>query len=93
MDPNADSVSYRIRQATCANRIVLPAGTTGIEAEVFMNNTAIQEVVVPSGCAYIGSRAFAGCSGLMRIYLPDSAVVESDAFEGCTQVQIIRNDE
>ena len=93
MDPNADSVSYRIRRASSANRIVLPSGTTRIEAEAFMNNTTIQEVVVPSGCAYIGSKAFAGCSELMRIYLPDSAVVESDAFEGCSQVQIIRNDE
>jgi len=93
LDPNADSVSYRIRQATYANRLELPAGTTRIEAEVFVNNTTIQEVVVPSGCTYIGSKAFAGCTGLMRIYLPDSAVVESDAFEGCQQVRIIRTGE
>ena len=68
----------------------LPAGTERIEAEAFMNNVAIQEVVVPHGCSYIGNRAFAGCTELRRVYIPVDTVVETDAFEGCPQVRIIR---
>ena len=90
VDPNADSVSYRIREVTYENRLNLPAGTERIEAEAFMNNVAIQEVVVPHGCSYIGNRAFAGCTELRRVYIPVDTVVETDAFDGCPQVRIIR---
>lgn len=93
LDQNADSVSYRIRNVSYENRLMIPANTARIEAEAFMGNTQIQEVVVPDRCKYIGSRAFAGCTGLRRVYIPDGTVVENDAFEGCTGLRIIRTGE
>ena len=89
-DPNADSVSYRVREVTYENKLVLPAGTERIEQEAFLNNTSIEEVTVPEGCANIESRAFAGCTGLKRVYIPNNTEVADDAFEGCGQVVIIR---
>ena len=89
-DPEASSVSYRVRQATYENRLVLPAGTERIEEEAFINNTSIEEVTVPNDCVNIGSKAFAGCTGLKRAYIPKNAEVADNAFEGCNQVVIIR---
>ncbi len=88
-DPNADSYSYRIRQIQYENVLKLPADLTRIEDEAFMGNTEIQEVIVPSGCAYIGNRAFAGCTALRRVYLPLTTQVEEDAFSGCDSLTII----
>ena len=89
LDPNADSVSYRIRQITYEHRLQLPASITAIGAEAFMNDQTVQEVIIPSSCTHIGSKAFAGCTELKRVYIPSTTIVESDAFEDCPQVQII----
>ena len=89
-DPKASSVSYRVREMEYENRVVLPVNTDRIEDEAFINNTLIEEVIVPEGCTYIGRKAFAGCTGLKRVCIPNGAEVASDAFEGCGQVVIIR---
>lgn len=47
-DPNADSVSYRVREVTYENKLVLPAGTERIEEEAFMNRALIGFMVL--GC-------------------------------------------
>ncbi len=73
---------------TCAaadteGRAVLPASLKEIRAEAFLNDPAIEKVVVPEGTEKIGSRAFAE-SGLKEIEIPESVTyIADDAFEGC----------
>lgn len=90
LDPEASSVSYRVREVTYENSLALPAGTERIEEEAFMNSTLIEEVIIPDGCVSIESRAFAGCTGLKRVYIPKNAEVADNAFDGCDQLVIIR---
>lgn len=68
----------------------LPAGIKRIEAEAFMGDTTIREVVVPESCEYIGEKAFAGCTQLKKIYIPQHTAFEDNAFMDCPQVVIIR---
>ena len=89
-DPEASSVTYRVREMPYENRLVLPENTTRIEEEAFINNKVIEEVIIPDGCLYIGSKAFAGCTGLKRVCIPKNTEVAEDAFEGCQQVVIVR---
>ena len=73
---------------TCAaadteGRAVLPASLKEIRTEAFLNDQAIEKVVVPEGAEKIGSRAFAD-SGLKEIEIPESVTyIADDAFEGC----------
>jgi len=70
------------------NQLVMPeelksikAGSfAGLEAEEILLNDMVQE---------IGSRAFADCSTLRLINLPDEVQIANDAFDGCNQVTII----
>jgi hypothetical protein len=63
--------------ARSARRIELPANLTEIEEEAFEGSIAFGEVLIPDGTETIGSRAFADCSRLVLIEIPDS--VESIA--------------
>ena len=50
-----------------------------------MNNNA-QAVIIPDGCASIGSKAFAGCKDLHRVYVHASVEkIADDAFSGCPE--------
>ena len=61
---------------------VLPANLTAIDAEAF-TGAVFDAVIVPDGCASIGSRAFADCKNLYQVSLPSTAVnIAEDAFEG-----------
>ena len=52
----------------------------------FRDNTAITKVSFPSSLTEVGSFAFAGCTALESIAIPEDAVltVEDKAFSGCT---------
>ncbi|MBE5772694.1 MAG: hypothetical protein E7337_02020 [Clostridiales bacterium] len=66
----------------------LPASLKEIRTEAFLNDPAIEKVVVPEGTEKIGSRAFAG-SGLKEIELPDTITyIADDAFEGCDDLVV-----
>lgn len=66
--------------------LALPDDLTVIEAEAFLNNTALTgELTIPDGVTVIGERAFAGCSGITAIVIPTSVTaIEAGAFSGCT---------
>lgn len=67
-------------------KIVLPASLKEIEAEAFMDDTFISEVILPDGLEIIGEKAFAN-SSVERIYLPDSITyIAPKAFDGCAAV-------
>ncbi len=70
-----------------AETVILPADTTEIESEAFLNCTSITEVAIPEGVTAIGERAFAGCTGLTAVNLPGSvASIGADAFFDCPEV-------
>jgi len=61
-----------------ARKFELPADLTEIEEEAFAGSIAFGEVVVPDGTETIGSKAFADCSRLVLIEIPDSVTVIAD---------------
>lgn len=75
--------SFSARSETGNSVFVLPEGLQEIEAEAFLGDTSIQNVVVPRSVEKIGSRAFADCKGLQQISLanPDLSIAD-DAFSG-----------
>ena len=60
----------------------LPAAMTRIEAEAFLN-AKMTVVYIPDGITFLGSRAFAGCTGLTQIRIPASiTAIPADVFQG-----------
>lgn len=39
---------------------------------------------------YIGRKAFVGCMGLKRVFIPNDTEIADDAFEGCQKVVIVK---
>ena len=69
--------------------LTLPASLQQVEDYAFLNNTAIQEVVIPEGTTQIGQHAFDGCTGLTRIVIPATVrQIGQDAFAGCANAVI-----
>ena len=59
----------------------IPAMMKIIDEEAFCG-IAAEQVVIPSGAASVGSRAFADCGRLLLVVIPDSVTsIEDDAFE------------
>ena len=68
----------------------LPESVSKIGDEAFEGD-AFQGVIIPDGCASIGSRAFANCENLRYVYIPESVTeIEDDAFLDSKQVVIDR---
>lgn len=56
----------------------------------FQNDTAIEEVILPSTVTTIGNYAFAGCTSLKSITIPSSVTrIDEGAFSGCTALKSI----
>ena len=78
-----------------ATEILIPAQIgetqiTGINTEVFKNNTAITKVVLAEGIQRIGYATFQGCTSLKEVVLPNSLTyINSYAFEGCTALESV----
>ncbi|MGN0996659.1 MAG: leucine-rich repeat domain-containing protein [Candidatus Ventricola sp.] len=67
-----------------AATMTLPASLTAIEAEAFIGDSLLEEVVLPGGLESIGASAFKGCSSLKRINLPwFVGSIGENAFAGC----------
>lgn len=68
--------------------LAIPGGTQRIEAEAFQGIDA-STVVIPNGCQYIGSQAFADCANLTKVYIPSSVqTILSDAFVRCPHITV-----
>ena len=68
---------------------VLPAALTAIEEEAFCGS-AMEQVTIPEGVTSIGARAFADCTELALIAIPDSVKeIADDAFAGSENVSIL----
>ena len=66
----------------------LPSQLTSIEEEALAGITATV-IVVPENCRTIGKMAFARCSGLERVYIPDAVnSISLDAFDLCPNLTI-----
>ncbi|MBQ2081845.1 MAG: leucine-rich repeat domain-containing protein [Treponema sp.] len=60
--------------------IKIPDGITRIEDNAFQNQDAIKSVTLPASCREIGHQAFAACSNLSSIIMPNVVSIESYAF-------------
>ena len=67
----------------------LPDDLILIDTEAFIG-CAFEAVIVPDGCLYIGSHAFANCDDLQYVKIPSGTVISEDAFEECPKVIIDR---
>ena len=69
--------------------LILPAELRYIEEEAF-SATAVKVVNCSEGIISIGPRAFADCTSLVRIYIPESCEsISETAFVGCSDTLII----
>ena len=75
----------RIPSLSDMNVLKLPDGITHIDEETFMH-TAVQAVLIPDSCTFIGSRAFAQCNSLVYVRVPAGVSIADDAFEGTESV-------
>ena len=60
--------------------VKIPDGITRIEDNAFQNQGGIKSVTLPSTCREIGHQAFASCSDLSSIIMPNVVSIESYAF-------------
>ena len=68
----------------------LPSGLLSIGEEAFAASLC-QAVIIPAGCTTIESKAFAGCTQLVYVYIPASVThIADDAFEECGLVILDR---
>jgi len=73
-----------------ATELAIPADFGGVPvtqilASAFENQAQLTSVTIPQGVTVIGSRAFAGCTGLKAIAIPAAVTqIGTSAFEGCS---------
>ena len=96
----ADPHSHRLTDGACAGCgntfdttgmtvLTLPASLKQINASAFRGASA-QVVVIPDGCQSVGSGAFADCTSLKYVFLPEGLTLPEDAFGGATVELIYR---
>lgn len=72
-----------------AEDLVIPAGVTEIEEEVFQDNTKLKTVTFPTTLEAIGEKAFDGCSALTTVSGLETSnlkTIADDAFQSCTSL-------
>lgn len=68
--------------------LILPAELTTIEEEAFAGGS-FEYVKLSENVSYIGTKAFANCSNLKHIYIPQTTnKIESNAFDGVSDLTI-----
>ena len=74
-------------QAESAEPVTLPAGITVIEAEAFAGANLSVVDLRGTKIKKIGSKAFADCIELVKIYIPATVTeIHANAFSGCGSV-------
>ena len=72
-----------------AATLQLPGSLQRIEAEAFMGDTSLADVIIPQGTTTIGARAFKN-SSVARVTVPASVTsIAADAFDGCRTVTLV----
>ena len=71
-------------------KLLLPKGLSMIAKEAYAGDTSVSyidftEVTAPADIS-IGAKAFAGCTGLVKIVVPEGITIAPDAFEGCAEL-------
>ena len=75
-------------RAVQACQILFCRASRRIKDKAFIH-IAAKRVKLPEGLSSIGSRAFADCSALESIFIPDSCtIIAEDAFSGVTGLEI-----
>jgi len=59
---------------------------TGIDNSVFLNNTLLNSITIPSTVNTIGYSTFQGCINLGSISCVNVGIIENSAFAGCTRL-------
>lgn len=72
--PNAKQTSARKLVKESIVSILIPAGITIIENDVFFECKGLKSVTLPDTVRQIGAYAFAFCQGLTKIYIPKNVV-------------------
>jgi len=83
-----------VRSHDAKERLTLPADVASIQDEAFAG-TAAECVVIPSGCAGIGARAFADCVALAEVWIPagvPAVAIAENAFAGSEDALIVTDD-
>ena len=68
------------------NVVEIPDGVESIMKEVFLNNSTINEIVIPASVRYVGESAFSNSSKLTAVKFAGDGLEEiaADAFKNCT---------
>lgn len=71
-------------------KVVLPAGLTKLESNIFSGCTGLKEIAIPEGVTSIGNGAFRDCEALTELALPQGLKkIGSNAFIGCKSLTYI----
>ena len=85
----AEQLMQRYEIAQQLMPLMLPANLDTVAAEAFLG-AAVQQVILPDGLSQIDERAFADCSELLQISMPDSITfIAENAFESSNWVEFI----
>lgn len=86
---DGSSVTLTAQKLSDFTKLTFPAALTDLQDEACMG-LPIQEAVFGSDIQTIGNRAFADCTNLVTVLIPNGAVtIAADAFDGCTSVTVI----
>ena len=80
-----------LKEYSCRDGVItIPDGVKTIDAGMFMNCIALEEVTLSNGLEKIGAYAFEGCSSLKSIFIPDTVkTIEVGVFKKCSALQEI----
>ena len=71
-------------------KVVLPAGLTKLESNIFSGCTGLKEIAIPEGVTSIGNGAFRDCEALTELALPQGLKkIGGNAFIGCKSLTYI----
>ena len=78
------------KDCNTVTKVVLPAGLTKLESNIFSGCTGLKEIAIPEGVTSIGNGAFRGCEALTELALPQGLKkIGGNAFIGCKSLTYI----
>ena len=78
------------KDCNTVTKVVLPAGLTKLESNIFSGCTGLKEIAIPEGVTSIGNGAFRDCEALTELALPQGLKkIGGNAFIGCKSLTYI----